>query len=142
MKFLTQEGRAMTREVSCQSFTSKSRFESQDILCGICNEQSGIRRNSTQVRVGRLSSHSIISLIFQSPFIHPLIDWFINSFTQSCVYPLTPYNCSSKERSYIINVKNLQKLFLTELWTYFRVELLSSTSTDLSGILLLLCSIL
>ena len=68
----------MTDEVRCQCFTSESRIESQGILCGICDEQSGIRRNSN--KVGRLSSYSIISLIRQSPFIHPLIDWFIHSF--------------------------------------------------------------
>jgi len=62
----------MTHELRCQSFTSESRVESQDILCGICDEQSGIRRNSTQV--GRLSSNSIISLILHSPFIHSSAD--------------------------------------------------------------------
>jgi EAL domain-containing protein (putative c-di-GMP-specific phosphodiesterase class I) len=71
----------MTHEVSRRSFTSESRVESQGILCGICDEQSRIRRNSSQV--GRLSSDSIISLIHQSPFIHPLIDWFIHSFIHS-----------------------------------------------------------
>jgi hypothetical protein len=39
----------MTHEVSCQSFTSESRVESQGILRGICAEQSSIRSNSIQV---------------------------------------------------------------------------------------------
>ena len=140
MKSLTKEGRAMTHEVSCQSLTSGSRVEFQGILCGICDEQSGIRRNSNQV--GRLSSKSIISLILQSPFIHPSVDWSIHQFTHLFVYPLTSYNSSSAERRCIINVINLQKWFRTELWTYFRIELLSSPSTDPCVILLLLCSVL
>jgi len=122
MKFPIKEGRAMTHELRCQSFTSESQVESQSILCGIYDEQNGIRRNSIQV--GRLSSNSIISLILHCPFIHPLIDWFIHPFTHSFVYPLTPCNCSMAEYHYIIKVKNIQKHFRTELWTYFRVELL------------------